>query len=177
MPIYKFDSISPSIADEVFIAPSADIIGKVWIGSKSSIWFRTVARGDVQEIHIGESTNIQDLCMLHVTEELPLIIGNGVSVGHSVTLHACTIEDNCLIGMGSTILDGAIIGKNSLVAAGSIVAPGKVYPEGSFIIGTPAVVKRKLTENELELYGQHFKSYEKYSKQFLDTNCFEKISD
>ncbi len=177
MPIYKFDSITPSIANETFIAPSADIIGKVWIGNKSSVWFRTVVRGDVQEIHIGESTNIQDLSMLHVTEELPLIIGNGVSVGHSVTLHACTIEDNCLIGMGSTILDGAVIGKNSLVAAGSTVPPGKKYPEGSFIIGSPAVVKRKLTEDELELYGQHFKSYEKYSKQFLDSDCFEKISD
>lgn len=175
MPKYKFNSISPTISSDVFIAPSADIIGKVWIGKKSSIWFRTVVRGDVQEIHIGESTNIQDLCMLHVTEDLPLIIGDGVSVGHSVTLHACTIENNCLIGMGSTILDGAVIGENSLVAADSTVPPGKKYPPGSFIIGNPAVVKRKLSDEELELYGQHFKSYEGYSKQFLDTNCFEEI--
>ncbi|ATH09575.1 gamma carbonic anhydrase family protein [Halobacteriovorax marinus] len=177
MPIYKFENITPTISNECFIAPSADVIGKVWIGEKSSIWFRTVVRGDVQEIHIGKSTNIQDLCMLHVTEELPLIIGNGVSVGHSVTLHACTIEDNCLIGMGSTILDGAVIGENSLVAAGSIVAPGKKYPPGSFIIGSPAIVKRQLNEGELKLYGDHYKSYEKYSKQFLDANCFEKVSD
>lgn len=177
MPIYKFNSISPTISSDTFIAPSSDIIGKVWIGKKSSVWFRTVVRGDVQEIHIGESTNIQDLSMLHVTEDLPLIIGNGVSIGHSVTLHACTIEDNCLIGMGAIILDGAVIGANSLVAAGSLVPPGKSYPPGSFIMGSPAVVRRELNRDELELYGEHFKSYERYSEQYLDRNSFEKISD
>ncbi|OUR93523.1 gamma carbonic anhydrase family protein [Halobacteriovorax marinus] len=177
MPLYKFAQHSPSIQENVFIAPSADVIGRVYLERNSSIWFRTVVRGDINDIRIGEGTNIQDLCMLHVVEEFPLIIGKGVSVGHCVTLHACTIEDNCLIGMGSTILDGAVIGKNSLVAADSTVPPGRVYPPGSFIVGSPAIVKRSLTESELKQYGQHYKGYEKYSKEFLNPNSFEKISD
>lgn len=177
MPLYKFNQFIPTIQKNVFIAPSADIIGRVSLEENSSIWFRTVLRGDINEIRIGKGTNIQDLCMLHVVEEYPLIIGSGVTVGHSVTLHACTVEDNCLIGMGATILDGAVIGKNSLVAAGSVVPPKRVYPPGSFIVGSPAVAKRALNEQELKQYGQHYKGYEKYSKEFLDPNSFEEITN
>ena len=175
MPLYKFQNNKPVIKEDVFIAPSADVIGRVTLEKNSSIWFRTVVRGDVNEIKIGEGTNIQDLCMLHVVEELPLIIGRGVSVGHSVTLHACTVEDNCLIGMGSTILDGAVIGKNSLVAAGALVTPGKKFPPGSFIAGSPAVVKRMLTEDELKQYGNHYSSYKSYSKDYLNSEVFSEI--
>ena len=175
MPLYRFKNFRPCLKENVFVAPSCDVIGQVTLERNSSLWFRTVVRGDVNEIRIGEGTNIQDLCMLHVVEELPLIIGKGVSVGHSVTLHACTVEDNCLIGMGSTILDGAVIGKNSLVAAGSLVTPGKIFPEGSFIAGSPAVVKRKLNEDELKQYGQHYLSYMKYSQEFLNKSDFEEI--
>jgi carbonic anhydrase/acetyltransferase-like protein (isoleucine patch superfamily) len=175
MPIYKFHNYKPKIEEEVFIAPSTDVIGRVHLSKGSNIWFRTVVRGDVNSIEIGEGTNIQDLCMLHVVEELPLIIGKGVSVGHSVTLHACTVEDNCLIGMGSTILDGAVIGRNSLVAAGSLVPPGKKYPEGSFIVGSPAVAKRKLSDDELKQYGNHYFSYMDYSKDYLNSEQFSEI--
>jgi carbonic anhydrase/acetyltransferase-like protein (isoleucine patch superfamily) len=175
MPLYQFKNTTPKIGQNVFIAPSADVIGDVTLGDESNIWFRTVVRGDVNKITVGKGTNIQDLCMLHVVEELPLIIGDGVSVGHSVTLHACTVEDNCLIGMGATILDGAVIGANSLVAAGSLVPPGKVYPPGSFIVGSPAVAKRQLNAKELKKYGQHYFSYKKYSEQFLNPEIFKEI--
>ncbi|EQC45517.1 gamma carbonic anhydrase family protein [Bacteriovorax sp. Seq25_V] len=169
MTLYTYKNIAPKIEDGCFVADSADVIGKVFMGKNSNLWFQVVARGDVNEIHIGENTNIQDLSMLHVIDELPLIIGKNVSVGHKVTLHACTIGDGCLIGMGATVLDGAEIGENSLVAAGSVVPPGKKYPAGSFIIGAPAIVRRPLTSEEIDRYSNHYKSYlitkEEYQKE------------
>jgi carbonic anhydrase/acetyltransferase-like protein (isoleucine patch superfamily) len=111
--------------------------------------------------------------MLHVVEDLPLIVGKNVSVGHNVTLHACTIGDSCLIGMGAIVLDGAEIGENSVVAAGSVVPPGKKFPPGSMIMGSPAKVKRELSENELESYGNHYRSYILNKNLFLDTNNFK----
>ena len=159
MTLYKFKEFAPSIAEGVFVADSADVIGRTFIGKDASLWFKVVARGDVNNIHIGENTNIQDLTMLHVTEDLPLIIGKNVSVGHNVILHACTIEDSCLIGMGAIVLDGAHIGKNSVVAGGSVVPPGKKYPENVMIMGNPARVVRDLTPAEITQYGEHYKSY------------------
>lgn len=166
--LLKYKSYSPSISQGVYLAPSADIIGRCFIQKDANIWFNTVVRGDVNEIHIGEGSNIQDLSMLHVVEELPLIIGKGVSVGHSVTLHACTVKDHCLIGMGSTILDGAVIGENSLVAAGSLVPPGKEFPAGSFIMGSPAKLIRQLSDEEKKLYGEHYLSYLTYKDEYLN---------
>lgn len=174
MTIYSYKGVSPQIGNEVFIAKSCDLIGKVFLGNNSSLWFHVVARGDVNEIHIGENTNIQDLSMLHVIDDRPLIVGKNVSVGHGVTLHACTIGDGCLIGMGATVLDGAVIGKNSLVAAGSVVPPGKIYPEGSFIIGSPAIVKRPLTSEEIDKYSNHYKSYIVTKNDFIkEVKCLE----
>ena len=106
--------------------------------------------------------------MLHVTEVAPVIIEKNVSIGHSVIIHSATIQEGCLIGMGAKILDGAVIGKNSLVAAGSVVPPGKVYPEGSYIVGTPAKVKRELTKSEIEMYSNHYASYLNYAKVYLE---------
>jgi len=168
MSIYTYKNIAPDIGEGCFIADSADVIGKVYLGAHASLWFQTVARGDVNEIYIGENTNIQDLCMLHVVDKYPLRIGRNVSVGHSVTLHACTIGDGCLIGMGATVLDGAQIGENSLVAAGSTVPPGKTYPPRSFIIGSPAIVKRELTDEEVKTYSNHYKSYINAKNEFLN---------
>ena len=173
MPLYRFKDSTPSLGKECFIAPNADLIGKVYLKDHVSIWFQTVVRGDDDEIIIGKNTNIQDLCMLHVITGGPLIIGENVSVGHKVTLHACTIGDGSLIGMGSTILDRAVIGRNSLVAAGSVVAPGKVYPEGSMIMGAPAKVKRPLTEQEIQLYSNHYHSYLKTKADYLSQANFE----
>ena len=159
MALYQYKDHKPKIGKECYIADSADVIGKVEMGDHANIWFQVVARGDVNKITIGENTNIQDLTMLHVVEEFPLIIGKNVTVGHSVILHACEVGDGSLIGMGAKVLDGAIIGKNCLVAAGSVVPPGKVYPDGSFIIGSPAKVKRELSEQEIRKYSEHYKTY------------------
>jgi carbonic anhydrase/acetyltransferase-like protein (isoleucine patch superfamily) len=175
MPLYSFKDHRPEIGEDCFIAPSADIIGQVELGNNSSLWYGVVARGDINKISIGSNTNIQDLTMLHVIEGIPLIIGSGVSVGHNAILHACTVEDNCLIGMGAIVLDGALIGKNSVVAAGSVVPPGKKFPEGSMIMGSPAKVVRALREEELKGYGQHFKSYLTSKDDFMNSEYLKKI--
>ena len=176
MSVYSFGDHCPQIPNTCFIAPSADVIGKVTLGEHVSLWYQVVARGDVHQIEIGENTNIQDLSMLHVIDERALIIGENVSVGHNVTLHACTIEDFCLIGMGAVVLDGARIGQNSLVAAGSLVPPGKEYPPGSMIMGNPAKVVRELTPEEKRLYGNHYLSYMETKDNYLKKNMVKKLS-
>jgi carbonic anhydrase/acetyltransferase-like protein (isoleucine patch superfamily) len=173
MPLYSYKEFKPIVGKDVFIAPNAQIAGNVILGDNSNIWFGVVARGDINKIVVGENTNIQDLTMLHVVYDIPLIIGNGVSVGHNAILHACTIGDNCLIGMGAIVLDGAVIGENSVVAAGSVVPPGKVFPAGSMIMGSPAVVKRELSEKEKELYGKHHNSYLQAKAEYLDPSIFK----
>lgn len=171
MPIYSYKNIKPKMSDGIYIAPSADLIGDIKVGANTSFWFQTVTRADVNHIEIGENTNIQDLSMLHVSWDYPLIVGSNVTIGHQVTLHACTIGDSCLIGMGAVILDGAEIGKNCLVAAGSVVPPGKKYPDGSFIIGNPAKVKRELTSEEIQKYGDHYLAYIKEKNIYLEDVC------
>ena len=168
MPLYSVANIEPEIGEGCFVADSADVIGRVYLGANASIWFQVVARGDINDIRIGENTNVQDLSVLHVVKDIPLIIGKNVTIGHGVTVHACTIGDSCLIGMGATVLDGAVIGENSLVAAGSVVPPGKKYPPNSFIIGSPAVVKRELRPEEIDQYSNHYKSYIVAKDQFLN---------
>ena len=175
MPQYSFKGIKPQIGPGVFIAPSADIIGKVILEQNSNIWYQCVARGDVNWIRVGENTNVQDLTMLHVTKDFPLTIGAQVSIGHSVTLHGCTIGDHCLIGMGAVILDGAVIGESSVVAAGTLVPPGKIFPPGSMIMGNPAVLKRALSAEEQIAYGNHYKSYVEYKAEYLDPNLVKLI--
>ncbi|MBL6990284.1 MAG: gamma carbonic anhydrase family protein [Bacteriovoracaceae bacterium] len=167
MTILQYDGHTPRVSDGCFIAPSADLIGDIIIGKSASVWFNCVLRGDMAQISIGENTNIQDLSMLHVDTNGPLIIGNNVTVGHKATLHACHIGDNCLIGMGAIILNNAKIGANSLVAAGSLVPPGKQYPPGSYILGTPAKVHRPLTKEEKTKYGNHYFNYLKLAKSYL----------
>ncbi len=169
MTIYSYFNYKPEIGEGCFVANSCDLIGRVRLGANSSLWYQVVARGDVNYIEVGENTNIQDLTMLHVIEDIPLIIGKNVSVGHSVILHACTIGDGCLIGMGAKVLDGAVIGENSLVAAGSVVPPGKIYPSNSYIIGSPAKLKRELTAEEVDKYSNHYKNYLETKDEFLSS--------
>ncbi len=166
MQFYSFKNYQPNLDESNFIAPGAVVIGQVTLGKGVSIWFNSVVRGDVNQIIIGEHTNIQDLSMLHVTDEFDLVIGKNVTVGHSVVLHGCDIGDGCLIGMGAKVLDGARIGENCLVAAGSVVPPGKVYPPGSLILGSPAVVKKTLSEEEQKNISEHYKSYLNYANDF-----------
>jgi len=167
--IYSYDGKSPSIHPTVFIAPGVKIIGDVEIGKNSSVWYNVVIRGDVHYIKIGENTNIQDLSMLHVSVGThPLNIGNNVTVGHSVKLHGCTVEDFTLIGIGSVVLDGAVVQKNSVVAAGAVVTPGFVVPSGKLVAGVPAKVIRDLSDEEinyLKISADHYSEYAKLSYQ------------
>jgi carbonic anhydrase/acetyltransferase-like protein (isoleucine patch superfamily) len=164
----KYFDYVPKLGKRVYASPGAKIIGRAELGDDVSIWFNCVVRADVNFIKIGRNTNIQDLCMLHVTEKDSLTIGTNTSLGHSVILHGCKIGNGCLIGMGAIILDGAEIGDYSLVAAGSMVTPGKKFPPGSMIKGRPAVVDRPLTKDEIDRISNHYKSYLVYKDQYLE---------
>ncbi|WKY48349.1 gamma carbonic anhydrase family protein [Eubacteriaceae bacterium ES3] len=146
----------------VFIAKSADVVGRVKLGNFVSIWFQAVIRGDVDSITIGNNTNIQDGTVVHVAPGHPTIIGEGVSVGHNAIIHGCTIGDNVLVGMGAIILNGAQIGDNSIVGAGALVTQGKVFPQNSLIIGSPAKAVRTLSEEEIQ-------SIRDNAEEYLDT--------
>ena len=175
MSIYKLGHYIPSIGEGCFFAPDSKVIGNVIIGDDVSIWFNSIVRGDVDQIKIGDKTNIQDFSMLHVSSGYPLTIGKEVTVGHRVTLHGCVVGDNCLIGMGATIMDGAFIGENSLVAAGSLIPPGKTYPPRSFIRGVPGRRERDLTPGESQIFGNHYKSYLENKKLYLTSSSFIKV--
>ncbi|HJL73269.1 MAG TPA: gamma carbonic anhydrase family protein [Nitrospinaceae bacterium] len=149
--ILPFKDKNPQIDSSVYIVDSAVVVGDVVIGEESSVWFNAVVRGDVNYIRIGRRTNIQDGCVLHVSrKDYPLVIGDGVTVGHNVTLHACTIASNCLIGMGAVVMDGSDIGQNCIIGAGALVTPHTVISPGNMAVGSPAKVKRKLSEEEIQ---------------------------
>ncbi len=167
MQCFSYLNFAPKYNKSNMMANGSQLIGRVVLGEFANIWFNCVLRADVNEIRIGDNTNIQDLSMLHVTDSHPLDVGSNVTIGHSVILHGCSIGDGSLIGMGSKILDGAIIGKNCLVAAGSVVPPGKSYPDGSFIMGVPAKIKRNLRDEEIQEISNHYQYYVKYAKQYM----------
>ena len=151
------------------MADGARLIGDVEIGAGSSIWFNAVVRGDVCPIRIGQLTNVQDNCTLHVTHDIgPLNIGNRVTIGHGAVLHACTVEDQVLIGMGAILLDKSVIESGSLVAAGSLVRTGFRVPAGMLVAGVPAVVKRPLTEAERKNVEQSPDNYARYVATYRD---------
>lgn len=163
--LFNYKDLYPEIDDSVFLASGVKIIGDVKIGKHSSVWYNTVIRGDVHYVKIGSFTNIQDLSMLHVTNNrFPLNIGNRVTIGHSVKLHGCTIYDLCLIGIGAVILDGAVVEENSLVAAGTVVRPGFVVPSGKLVAGVPGKVIRDLTEKEIADFNSSAERYQKYTE-------------
>lgn len=137
------------IETSCFIAPTASVIGEVRMHHKASVWFGATVRADVASITIGEGTNIQDNAVIHVTEGIPTILGDNVTIGHAAIIHSATIGDGCLIGMGSTILDGATLGEQTLVGAASLVPPGKTYPPRSLVMGSPAKFIRTLTDEEI----------------------------
>lgn len=167
MKILPYRGKFPEIDESVFIAEGAVIIGDVVIGKDSNIWFNAVIRGDVNYIRIGERTNIQDGCILHVTtEKYPLIVGNDVTVGHGAILHGTIIHDKCLIGMGAVVLDGAEVKSYSLVAAGSLIKQGFVVPEGTLVAGVPAKVVRELTEDEKRAIEKSALHYVDLSKEY-----------
>lgn len=165
--ISALNGIKPQIGEMTFVAPSADIIGDVRIGKNCSIWFHTTLRGDVMPIIIGDETNIQDNTVLHGTyKKCGAVIGNKVTVGHSVILHGCKIGDLVLIGMGTIVMDEAEIPSRSIVAAGSLVTEGAKFPEGHLILGRPAKAVRPLNEQELAFLPQSAKNYIEYKKWY-----------
>lgn len=173
MTVRQFETIHPSIAENTYIDDSSLVIGDVNIGTESSIWPFTVIRGDVNTIQIGDQTNIQDHSVCHVTHDgpynsggYPLLIGNQVTVGHRVTLHGCTVGDNCLIGMGTTIMDGVIIEANTLIGAGSLVTPNKTLDAGYLWMGSPARKIRKLSNEEIESISYSAEHYVRLAKRY-----------
>ncbi|UOQ46091.1 gamma carbonic anhydrase family protein [Halobacillus salinarum] len=169
--ICEYKGKIPSIDPTVFVAQDAVLTGDITVGEKSSIWFKTVIRGDVAPVKIGSEVNIQDLSLLHQSPNQPLIIEDGVTVGHQVTLHSAHVKRNALIGMGSIILDGAEIGANSFIGAGSLVPPGKVIPDHCLAFGRPAKVVRSLNNEdykELDRIRATYVEKGQYYKELLN---------
>lgn len=147
--ILSFGDKSPELGQRVFLAPSADVIGRVRLGDDASVFFQCVLRADINHIHVGARTNIQDQTTVHVASDLGTTIGADVSIGHGCIIHACTLGDRVLVGMGSVIMDGTVVAEDCLIAAGSLLPKGKTYEAGSLIMGNPARAMRKLTPEEI----------------------------
>jgi carbonic anhydrase/acetyltransferase-like protein (isoleucine patch superfamily) len=166
--IRAFQGILPVVPKSVYVEDTAVVIGDVVMGEDCSIWFHAVVRGDVNYIRIGARTNVQDLCMLHVTHDThPLIIGSDVTIGHNVVLHGCTVKDRVLIGMGAIIMDGAVIGEDCVVGAGALVTEDTVVPPRSLILGSPAKVKRPVSRQELTWIMESAQNYITYAGQYM----------
>jgi carbonic anhydrase/acetyltransferase-like protein (isoleucine patch superfamily) len=146
--ILSFDGHTPAVDATAFVAPTATLIGRVTLAVDSSVFYGSVLRGDTDSISIGAGSNVQDNVSMHTDEGIQLVVGAGVSIGHGAVVHGCVIEDDCLIGMGATILNRAVIGAGSLVAAGAVVLEDTVIPPGSLVAGVPAKVRRELTDEE-----------------------------
>lgn len=144
----KYLSREPEVDPSAYVAPSAVVIGSVKIGPRASIWPNCVLRGDIEDIIVGEGSNVQDGTVVHLADDLAARIGSYVTIGHMAMIHACTIEDECLIGMKATVLDGAVIGRRSIVGAGAVVTKNTIVPPGSLVLGIPAKVIRPLSEEE-----------------------------
>ncbi len=167
--IRPYRGIHPRIAASCFIDASAQVIGAVEIGERSSVWMNVVVRGDVNFIRIGEESNVQDNSVIHVQrDEWPTLLGNRVSVAHSVSLHGCVVEDECLIGIGAIVLNGARIGRGSIIAAGALVPEGMQIPPGSVVMGMPAKVRREATEADYQRILRHAHNYVMYRQLYLD---------
>ncbi len=173
--IRPFGSNTPQIAASCYIDPNADVIGDVIIGENSSVWPQTVIRGDVNYIRIGQSTNIQDGCVLHVShageynpQGAALIIGDNVTVGHKVVLHACKIGNDCLIGMGAVVMDDVVVENHVMIGAGSVVTPRKILKSGHLYLGSPCKRVRKLEAKELEYLGYSAQHYVRLKNRYID---------
>lgn len=165
--ILSHNGVSPSFGKGSFVAPTAVVLGAVDIKERANIWFYSVLRGDVHSISIGEMSNIQDHCVLHVTGgRYPIIMGKSVMVGHRAVLHGCEIHDNALVGIAALALDGAVIEENAVVAAGSVVPPSTIIPAGMVAMGAPAKPVRKRTDEELEAHHRSILDYSDYGIRF-----------
>mgnify|MGYP000194528059 FL=1 len=168
MTLYVLDGIAPEIAEDTWIAPDANLIGRIVVDGAASVWFCATLRGDNEVITVGEGSNIQENCVLHTDIGYPLTIGKGCTIGHKVMLHGCTIGDNSLIGMGATVLNGAKIGKNCLIGAGALITEGKEIPDGSLVMGVPGKVVRALDEAAIEGLRKSALGYQANMRRFRD---------
>lgn len=167
--IMTFKGVAPKLGKDVFVAPTASIIGDVEIGDETNIWFGVTIRGDVNTVRIGSRTNIQDGTVCHVTRGTgPLKIGNDVTIGHSAIIHACTIEDGAFVGMGAIIMDGAVVQTGGMVAAGALLSPNKVVKKGEVYAGVPAKLFRPMTEDEVKYIPWSATHYVALAKNYLN---------
>ncbi len=166
MPIYSFKDHSPSLSERTYVAPNAVLVGQVVLNAGANVWFGAVLRGDNEPITVGKNSNIQENSVLHTDVGAPLNIGENVTIGHSVTLHGCTIGDNSLIGMGAIVLNHANIGANSIVGAGALVTEGKSFPEGALLVGSPAKVLRMLSEEEIARLPNNAHNYSARGQEY-----------
>lgn len=165
--IYEFEGRYPVIDPKAWVFSTATVMGDVEVKEYASVWPNVSARGDVNRIEIGRYSNVQDNSCLHVADDYACIIGDYVTVGHSVTLHACTVEDYCLIGMGATVLDGAVIGRGSIVGAGALVTKGTIIPPNSLVVGAPAKVKKTLDEKSFKaIHAQAVKYKSEWAEKY-----------
>jgi carbonic anhydrase/acetyltransferase-like protein (isoleucine patch superfamily) len=166
--IRSYQGIRPTIPDSCYVDESAQVIGDVVLGEQASIWMNAVVRGDVHFIRIGAYSNVQDCSVLHgMRYQYSVNVGDWVTVGHNVTVHGCTIEDTCLIGMGSVILNNVRVGRGSIIAAGTVIPEGMVIEPNSLVMGIPAKVKRKLGPEDEEMILRYAKNYLDYTKTYL----------
>jgi carbonic anhydrase/acetyltransferase-like protein (isoleucine patch superfamily) len=165
--IYSLGKKTPQLMGKNYIAPNATVIGSVFIEKNVSIWFNTVVRGDNDVIRIGEGTNIQDGCVLHIDKGVPLTIGKHVTVGHKAILHSCTVGDGSLIGMNAVVLNHAEIGKNCLIGANALVTEKMKIPDGSLVLGSPAIIKRTLSPKMQKELGKAARNYIEHIDEYL----------
>ena len=164
--IYALDDVTPQIAEGVWVAPDAQVIGRVRLAENASVWFGAVLRGDNELLSVGAGTNIQDHTVIHADVGFPCIVGEDVTVGHKAMLHGCTIGDGSLIGMGATVLNGAVIGRGCLIGAGALVTEGKTIPDGSLVMGAPGKVVRELDAEALEALLRSAEHYRHNAARF-----------
>lgn len=168
--LYEYSGARPEIGEGCFIAPSADVIGKVGIGDGSSVWFNAVIRGDLNSIRIGKRTSIQDNSVLHTEQKLAVDIGDDVVIGHRCIIHAAKIGNGTIIGMGAVVLSGAEVGKDCIIGAGSVVTEGTSIPEGSIAMGIPAKVVKTVTREHIERIRANVKEYCELNESYLRGN-------
>ncbi|HHL42840.1 MAG TPA: gamma carbonic anhydrase family protein [Hellea balneolensis] len=166
MSVYTLDGVGPTIDESVWIAPNASVIGDVYLAQNASIWFGVVIRCDNEPIRIGANTNVQDNSVLHSDPGKPLVIGEGVTVGHKAMLHGCTVGDNTLIGIGATVLNGAVIGNNCIIGAHALITEDKIIPDGSLVVGSPGVVKKQLGPGAIAMLKMSALHYVENARRF-----------
>ena len=169
MTLYALGNDRPQIARDTWVAPDANLIGKVILEEGASVWFGCTIRADHEDILIGAGSNVQENCVMHIDAGYPLTIGPGCTIGHKVMLHGCTIGENSLIGMGATVLNGAKIGKNCLIGAGALITEGKVIPDGTLVMGVPGKVVRELDEQAIQGLRASALHYQENMRKFRET--------